>query len=432
MIREDCPIYCVIGAGPSGLTVTKNLIQAGLQCECFERQNDVGGNWFYGSPASSVCHSTHLISSKRLTEYTDFHMPEDYPAFPSHAQALAYLRSYAVRFGLYEHIRLNCGVNRIEPCGACWQVTLQDGTAKQFDGVIIANGHHWSPQQPDYPGSFNGETLHSGQYKTPEVLRGRRVLVVGAGNSGCDIAVEAAQHASAAFHSVRRGYHYLPKFLNGKPVDECGERLLRWGLPLWLRRLLARRLIKMSLGSPTDFGLPRPDHKLFETHPIINSQMLYYVGHGKIRVKPDIRALAGDRVRFVDGSQEPIDLIVYATGFQLSFPFIDAEHLNWVDRRPHLYLNAFHPRHDRLFVAGLIQPDSGAWGLVDLQAQLIARSLVNLDRSPDKAAKFRRRKQAGSEDLSDGIRYVKSPRHALEVEHFSYRRRLEQLIAEFT
>ena len=423
-------IYCVIGAGPSGLTAVKNLRQAGLRCECLERQHDLGGNWHYGSQASSVYESTHLISSKRLTEYTDHPMPDDYPEYPSHVQALEYLGGYARRFDLRESIRFGAPVSRVEPAADGWDVTLAAGETRRYAGVIIANGHHWDPQYPSYPGQWSGDAIHSRDYKTPEILRGRRVLVVGAGNSGCDIAVEAAVNARAVFHSARRGYHYLPKFLFGKPIDQCGERLLRLGLPLWLRRTIAEQMVRVALGKPERFGLPRPDHQLYESHPIVNSQMLYYVGHGKIRVKPEVRLLAGDRVEFVDGSVEPIDLIVYATGFRLSFPFIDRERLNWRDGCPRLFLNVFHPREERLFVAGMIQPDSGAWGLVDLQAQLIARYLAAIEREPARAARFRRA-VAESPDLSGGIHYVRSPRHVLEVEHFSYRRRLEKLLAAF-
>lgn len=431
IFRQHGPVYCIVGAGASGLTVAKNFRQAGLRFDCFERQDDVGGNWRFGSPGSSVYRSAHLISSKRLTEYTDFPMPADYPHYPSHEQVLEYLRSYARRFELYDAIRFRCGVRRIEPEGGGWRVTLDDDSQRTYAGVVIANGHHWDPLRPEYPGTFAGQMLHSHEYKTPDVLAGRRVLVVGAGNSGCDIAVEAAQHAAVTLHSMRRGYHYLPKFLFGKPVDQCGERLLKWRLPLWLRRRIVRRLVKMSLGLPADFGLPAPDHELFETHPIVNSQMLYYVGHGKIRVKPEVRELAGDRVVFADGSQEPVDLIIYATGFRLSFPFIDQQHLNWAQGRPQLFLNVFHPHHDGLFVAGLIQPDSGAWGLVDYQAQLIARFLTALESRQSQADSFRRLKQQAATDLSAGIRYVDSPRHAIEVEHFSYRRRLQRLIADF-
>jgi hypothetical protein len=301
---------------------------------------------------------------------------------------------------------------------------------RQYAGVIIANGHHWDVKIPEYRGSFDGKVIHSKDYKTPDILHDKRVLVVGAGNSGCDIAVEAARHAAATFQSTRRGYHYLPKFLLGKPIDLCGERLLRWRLPLWLRRRVSAALVRVALGPPDRYGLPRPDHRLFETHPIINSQMLYYVGHGRIRPKPDVKELAGSRVRFVDGSEEAIDAIVYATGFKISFPFIDSKHLNCVGGRPELYLNIFHPERDDLFVAGLIQPDSGQWGLVDYQTRLIARYVRGLDANHDAAARFRQRKRRRRPGLSAGIRYVHSTRHLLEVEHFSYRKRLRRLIRE--
>ena len=423
--------YCIIGAGPSGLTVLKNLRQQGIAAECLERNDGVGGNWYYGTPTSSVYKSTHLISSKTLTEYVDFPMPDSYPEFPSHAQALAYLRSYARSFALYEQIQFRTCVERLEPAGDLWQVTLAGGETRLYRGVIIANGHHWDARWPEYPGNFVGQTLHSSQYKTPDVLTDRRVLVVGAGNSGCDIAVEATQRAARTFHSARRGYHYLPKFLRGKPIDVCGERLLRWRFPLWLRRAITAGMVKLALGSPQDFGLPKPDHRFLETHPIINSQMLYYVGHGDITPKPDIAELCDDHVRFVDGSSERIDVIIYATGFKLTFPFIDRSLLNWHDGRPQLYLHVFHPEYNNLFVAGMIQPDSGQWGLVDYQAQLIARFIRALKDDPLGAKRFQRRKAAERVDLGGGIHYVGSQRHTLEVEHFSYRNRLKKLIAEF-
>jgi cation diffusion facilitator CzcD-associated flavoprotein CzcO len=420
----------VIGAGSSGLAVAKNLAAAGLAFDCFDREDDVGGNWYFGKPHSSVYQSTHLISSKRLTEYSDFPMPDEYPEFPHHRQVFEYLRSYARHFGLYERIQFNTAVERVEPADGHWLVTLADGQQRRYRGVIVANGHNWDPRLPEYPGQFHGRSLHSSQYKTADVLRGRRVLVVGAGNSGCDIAVEAAQNADRAFHSLRRGYHFLPKFLAGKPVDQVGERLLRWRLPLVLRRAIARTWVRMLVGPPTRYGLPRPDHRLFETHPIINSQLPYYAGHGDVCIKPDVAELAGDQVRFIDGSQERVDLIIYATGFRISFPFLDQRHLNWRDGRPQLYLNIFHPRHDSLFFCGLIQPDSGQFGLADYQAQLIARLLTARQRATPAAQRFNQSIAAADQDLGAGIRYVRSPRHLLEVEHFSYRRRLERWIAD--
>jgi hypothetical protein len=420
-----------LGAGSSGLAVAKNLREQGLAFECLEREDDVGGNWYFGRPHSSVYASTHLISSKRLTEYSDYPMPEEYPPFPDHRQVWDYLRSYARHFGLYDYIRFGTTVERVWPEDGMWNVQCADGSVRQYRGVAIANGHNWDPRWPEFPGKFDGLALHSSQYKTPDVLAGKRVLVVGGGNSGCDIAVESAQHAAKTFHSLRRGYHYVPKFLLGKPSDVCGERLLKMRLPIWMRRLISGTVVRLAAGRPQQYGLPKPDHKLFETHPVINSQLPYYVGHGRIAVKPDVAELLGDRVRFMDGTIEPVDVIVYATGFKISLPFIDREHLNWRDGRPELYLNVFHPEHDGLCVAGLIQPDSGQFGLVDWQAKLIARFWRAIEDSLASAERFRRRKSQPGPDAGNGIRYVGTPRHLLEVEHFSYRRRLERHVAEF-
>ncbi|HWA98931.1 MAG TPA: NAD(P)-binding domain-containing protein [Pirellulales bacterium] len=429
--------YCVLGAGSSGLTVAKNLKEQGLAFDVLEREDEVGGNWYYGRPASSVYASTHMISSKRLTEYTDFPMPADYPPYPHHAQVWEYLRSYARAFGLYEHIQFRTSVERVWPADGHWKVRLASGEERVYRGVAIANGHNWDPRWPNLPGRFDGTVLHSSQYKTPDVLSGQRVLVVGGGNSGCDIAVESALHAARTVHSLRRGYHYVPKFLLGKPADLCGERLLRWRLPLWLRRRVSGAVVRLAAGRPEQYGLPKPDHRLYETHPIINTQLPYFVGHGRIAVKPDIAELAGDRVRFADGSVEPIDLIIYATGFNITLPFIDRDELNWRNGRPELFMNVFHPRHDRLCVAGLIQPDSGQFGLVDYQGQLIARFWRALDDEPATAGRrpaaerFRKLKSHPRGDHGHGIRYMPTARHLLEVEHFSYRQRLQKLIAQF-
>ena len=361
-------------------------------------------------------------------------MPEDWPEYPSQAQVLEYLRSYAAHFELNENIQFNTAVNHIEPVderASAWRVTLALGEQRIYRSVIIATGHHWDPNWPSYPGTFRGKVLHSSQYKTPEILADQRVLVVGAGNSGCDIAVESALFAKATLHSMRRGYHFVPKFIKGKPADRCGEFLHRWHVPLWLRRRMAGRLVRTALGQPQDYGLPAPDHKFLETHPIVNSQLLYFVGHGRIKPKPDLAELSGNQVRFIDGSFETVDVIIYATGFRITIPFIDAAYLNWHNGKPELFLNVFHPRYDNLFVAGLIQPDSGIWGLVHYQTQLIARFLKSQHGNRRLADRFRRLKSRPGNDLGHGIHYLNTPRHALEVEHYSYRKKLAKLCAKF-
>jgi cation diffusion facilitator CzcD-associated flavoprotein CzcO len=430
--------YCIIGAGPSGIAAAKNLKALGIPFDVIEREDEVGGNWYYGKPNSSVYKSTHLISSKPMSGFVDYPMPAHYADYPHHKQVLAYLRDYTRHFGLYEHIELNTAAERIERADdGNWDVTISDanGTndtqSRRYWGVIIANGHHWDAKYPEYRGTFDGRVIHSKDYKTPDILHDKRVLVVGAGNSGCDLAVEAAQNASRVFHSVRRGYYYIPKYIFGKPTDQVNEISVRMRVPLPIRRFVNGLLLKMTVGNPQRFGLPKPDHKLLESHPIVNSQMLYYVGHGDITPKPDIRELCGDRVRFKDGSEEPIDLIIYATGFRISFPFIDRKHLNWGNDGPRLFMHVFHPKYDNLFVAGLIQPDSGQFWITDYQCQLVAKFIHAQQHDRARAEAFRQVKAGPQPDLRGGRKHLNTARHFLEIDHFGYTSHLKKLIRNF-
>jgi cation diffusion facilitator CzcD-associated flavoprotein CzcO len=426
--------FAIIGAGPAGLATAKHFSQAGLAVEIFEREDDVGGNWYFGRPSSSVCHATHMISSKRMSQFADFPMPKEYPPYPNHEQAFAYLRNYARHFGLYDVTRFQTAVEQIALTAGDderWKVRLQSGEEKEYAGVVIASGHHHDPLWPEFTGEFRGEIIHAKQYKSPEQIRGKRVLVIGGGNSGCDLAVEAAAHGSAAFLSLRRGYHFLPKFLFGGPLDAGGELFQKWHVPVWLQQRITAALVQIAVGRPERYGLPKPDHRLFETHPIVNSQLLYVVGHGHVQVRPAVESLQGDKVRFTDGREELIDIIVCATGYKTTFPFVASSLLLSDDGAPRLFLNAFHPQHDRLFVAGLIQPNGAIWPLVDWQAKLMAAFIRAQSTYSAKADWFRKLKAKGHDDLGGGLRYDRSPRHRLEVEYFAYRERLKQLVRKF-
>jgi cation diffusion facilitator CzcD-associated flavoprotein CzcO len=422
-------MYCVIGAGPSGLTTLKNFSQAGIPVEAFDAAADLGGVWNFSQPSGGVYESTHLISSKRLTEFRDWPMPAEFPDYPSHVQVLDYLRSYAEHFELLPLIQFSTRVQRVEKRGVHWLVRLDDGTARLYRGVVIANGHHRVPNLPAIPGQFRGDFLHSHDYKSAAQLRGKRVLVIGAGNSGADIAVDAAQQATSCTLSMRRGYHIVPKFLRGYPTDQWGELLLRWHVPLFLRRWILGRGTYTGLGRPENFGLPKPDHRFLETHPLVNTQLMYYAAHGRIQPKSAVVEFNGNEAIFNDGTKAEFDLVIAATGYQIDFPFIARELLNWREGLPRLYLHAFHPQDDSLFVAGMIQPDSGQWGLTDWQARLMTEYIQA--QVAGRTAWFDELKAGPQPALNNGIAYANSARHQLEVEHFSYRRRLEKLSARF-
>ncbi len=429
---------CVLGAGSSGLVAAKNLREAGLAVDVLEREADLGGNWNYGSPAARVYRTTHMISSKRFTQIPDFPMPGEFPDYPHHGQVLEYLRGYANHFGLQDCLQFSTGVVRVEPKSMAdgspvgpWTVTTSQGERRRYGAVVIANGHHRCPKWPRFRGAFQGQMLHSAQYKTSDIFRDQRVLVIGGGNSGCDIAVEAAQHAAVTYHSLRRGYYFIPKYLLGSPADAGGDLLHRLRLPLWLRRRVSSLLLRFAVGNPQEYGLPAPDHRLFETHPIVNSLLVYYVRHGDIQLKPAIDRLDGRTVHFCDGSQVEVDLIVCATGYRLVFPFIDSALLNFQHGKPRLFRQVFHPHCDSLFVAGMIQPDSGIFSLVHWQTKAIALFLQSLRQGTKAAMLLQRHKaQDAAEDLSAGIAYTNTERHLLEVEHWSYMKLMKQLVRQ--
>lgn len=426
----------VIGAGPSGLVALKNLRQLGIDAVAVDRNSDIGGNWDIHAPHSSVYESTHLISSKGMTQFVDFPMPESYPQYPSHHEVLAYLHFYAERFELDRFVRKKTSVLSIKKADTDWQIELHEAgspekSTESFQAVVIANGHHAVPTLPTIAGQFTGESLHAHSYKHHRQLEGKRVLVVGAGNSGCDIAVEAAIHGRSAAISMRRGYHFFPKFIRGKPADVVGDRVRRWPIPRSWQQRLSQFVVDWTIGKPQRYGLPRPEHGLFDAHPIINSQLPYYVGHGKLKVFPDIRSWDGQTIEFVDGRHEAFDLVVFATGYQLVFPFIEEDLLNWHNGVPKLYLHAFHPTDDTIFVAGMIQPNSGQWQLTDLQTQIIARFLKAKQESNKAAQWFGKLKQSGGIGLSSRDHFLATARHRLEVDYFDYRKTLTKIVRQF-
>ncbi len=429
--NSHSPKYCVIGAGAAGLTVCRAFLQHGIPFDCYEREGDVGGIFHYGNPNSSVYRSTHLVSSKKTSEFPDFPMPADYPPCPHHSLVLAYFRSYARHFGLYDNIQFNTGIESIESTTSGWRIQLFNGTEKYYRGVVISNGHHWDPLLPEFAGEFTGEMLHSKQYKTPDIFAGKRVLVVGGGNSACDIASDAVLMANRVFLSIRHPVHFLPKYSFGRPGDVTTQTLIRWGVPLWTLRMLAGLRASVINGRPQDLGLPVPDQRIFDSNVTVSTLVPFHVRQGDIAVKPGVATLAGQVVKFMDGSEEPIDMIVCATGFKVSFPFINLNELNPQNGTPRLFLHQFHPHRDDISVVGLLQSAIGGnWPLMHYQAQLLARYLAAVGQGAD-LEWFRQLRTQSELDLKGGFEVQGLERHQFTVESVRFERRLKQLIREF-
>jgi cation diffusion facilitator CzcD-associated flavoprotein CzcO len=429
---ETVKRYCIIGAGASGLPVAKTFAERGIPFDCFEALADVGGIWNPQSP-HVVYGSTYLNSSKKLSKYPDYEFPEEWPHYLSRAQAQDYLRSYAREFGLYDRITFNARVASAERVDGRWRIQIEgEGSPRFYDGLVVANGHHWHPNWPNYSGAFTGEILHSHDVKSKEQLKGKRVLVVGAGNSAVDILDDAAHDGARAVHSMRRSYYFFPKLVLGKPTDAFIDKTSRWPLPRSVMRYLYWWGLRITVGSHWKYNLPAPDHKLFEAHPTACTLYLDHIAHGRIVTKPDIETVRGNTVRFSDDTEEEIDLIVYATGFRPSFPFMDQSYILHEDGRSKLFIHTFDREHDDLFVAGLFEPaEGGVWQLADYQAKLIASFIVAMASDPKHAAWFRKLKASATPDIGHGIPYKDTPWHKFEIHHYRFRKYMARLLRTF-
>lgn len=417
--------YALIGAGPAGLTGARNLSRLGIPFQGFEGHSDVGGLWDISNPVSTVYESAHLISSKKKTELLEFPMKAEVPDYPDHNHIRRYFQDYAAKFDLYKHYRFNVRVTEVLPVndGQQWKVRLDTGEVFIFDGVIIANGMLSEPRIPEYPGSFKGRIMHSAEYKEASIFDGKEVLIVGGGNSGCDIAVDAIHRARSVSMSLRRGYHFVPKYVFGKPADTIGGAIK---LPAKIKQKVDSIILKWFTGDPRRVGFPEPDHKLYESHPIVNSLVIYHAGHGDLDIRPDIKEYIGDEVIFTDHSRKRYDIIVLATGYHLHFPFLDRKYLAWENSMaPQFYLNAFHPEYDNLFILGMIEATGLGWqGRYD-QAELVALFIDALRKEKSGAKKIIDKKKRPV-DMRGGMKYMNVDRMAYYVHKDTYIKELKK------
>lgn len=417
--------FALIGAGPMGLAAAKVMAAHGIAFQGFELADSVGGLWNIDGPRSTMYDTAHLISSKTMTEFTDFPMREEVAEYPSHRELKGYFEDFAAAFDLHQHYRFGAEVLSCIPLGGAgdgWEVTWRDARGQHsetFAGLLIANGTLSTPNMPSFEGDFSGELIHSSAYRNAQQFAGNRVLIIGAGNSGCDIAVDAVHHAVSCDLSMRRGYYFVPKYVFGRPADTMGGAIK---LPMAIKRYVDGFILKWFVGDPQKYGFPKPDYKLYESHPIVNSLVLYHAGHGDLAIRADVARFDGHTVHFTDGSQRDYDMILAATGYQLDYPFIDDALLNWQGDAPHLYLNCMHPGRDDLFVLGMVEAAGLGWQGRHEQAEMVVRYIEGLRTGSAEALELQRTKAQGYERATGGMNYIDLPRMAYYVDKATYRK----------
>jgi dimethylaniline monooxygenase (N-oxide forming) len=413
------PRVCIIGAGPSGIAASKALHERGIAFECFEQRGRVGGLWAVaGGEVQASYPSLECNTSKRRTEFSDFPMPQAFPPYPHNTQMAAYFDAYVDRFGFRDRITFNTSVEHTgRTADGAWDVRLSTGETRRYDALVVANGHHREPRWPDpFAGVFGGRQMHAHDYAGPDGFENRAVVVLGMGNSAMDIAVELGSVARAVYLASRRGAHIVPKFAMGHPIDTFNTAL---PLPWAVKRAFFSLIVRSTIGRPQDVGLPKPDHRLGEAHPTVSQRITASVRAGTVIPKPNIASFAGDRVRFSDGSEVEADAIVYCTGYNVSFPFLDAEVIHPVDNRVELFHQVFAPDVANLAFIGLVQPFGALMPVAEAQSRWVADYLAGTYRLPSPEAM---RSQISHERLARERQFVASPRHTMEIDFYGYLR----------
>ncbi len=427
---------CIVGAGSSGIAAAQVLHARGIDFDCFELGSEVGGNWRYGNDngMSSAYRSLHINTSRQLMEYRAFPMPTDLPDYPNHWQIAQYFDDYVDHFGFRDKITFRTEVVKVQPVTRPdpkqrYAVTLRgrnehgdpsEPEERLYEHVVVANGHHWDPRwpEPSFPGaeSFPGTQMHAHYYRTPDVFEGRRVLVLGIGNSATDIAVESSRVADETILAMRRGAHIVPKFIFGVPTDHLTDSVVARA-PLPVQQTLMAAMLRITQGKVTHYGLPEPDHAVLHAHPTVSDDLLTRLGHGDITVRPNIDRFEGSKVFFVDGTAAEVDTVVYCTGYKVTFPFLDERVVRAEDNHIDLYRRVVDPEHPGLYFVGLIQPLGAIMPLAEAQAEWVGDLVGGVGILPS-YDEMRRQIQEYDEQVRR--RYVASKRHTIQVDFHTY------------
>lgn len=398
----------VIGAGPCGLAACKSLGEQGIAYECLEASDGVGGIWNVERGVGGGYRSLHTNTSIGSMSFSDFPFPKEHSTYANAEQMVAYFKSYSAHFEIEKHVHFGTRVDRVLPreVGG-WTLHLNNGETREYRAVVVATGQYNDPRRPHdaTPGDFTGDHLHVFDYldpATPIDCRGKRVVVVGLGSSAAELAAELCNQdtdigcASQVILSARSGRWVLPKVINGQPLDAkspppgaplpAAARLLPGDSGSWAMRRILGKMLRSQVeahGGAAALGLPEPTIEPWEDRPTMSIDFIPALQAGRIDVRPGIRSFDGSVVHFEDGSQTEADVILYATGYQLNFPYLDRETLGCDAPDLALYQRMAHPTHDDLFFIGCLRVMCSMWPLAEQQSRWIARLLSGSFNLPD-------------------------------------------------
>ncbi len=420
MFRER---VCVIGAGVGGIAICKYLKENSIPFDCFEKSDSIGGIWNIQNENTSAYDSLHINTSKKITEFEDFKMPNDYPDFPSHFLIFKYLENYCKHFDVLKNISFKTSVQQVEYNEENqFIVTLSEGLKRVYSHVIVATGHHWLPNIPiDINDSFKGEFLHSKFYKNSITFQNKKILIIGIGNSAVDIACELARvPTNQVTISTRNSTYIYPHYFLGKPLCELSSDS-KIQFPKFFKRQIGHLLLRIATGNQQKIGIPKPSFKLLNQHSTVSTDIFSLIGKGKINFRSDIESINERSVKFSDGNKDEFDTIIACTGYKISLPFLsnqfkDNQTLE-VENKLDLYKRIVHPQYSNLLFVGFVQPNYSVFRTVEEQSKWIINLLKKNFKLPSIENMNQEMNEYSKELTND---FYQSKRHTIQVDYFKY------------
>jgi cation diffusion facilitator CzcD-associated flavoprotein CzcO len=413
----------VIGAGSGGVNVAKHLLEAGHDVTVFEAGSYVGGMWKYENDNGRSQAYLHLciITPRGKTEFPDFPFDEQTPRFPSHWDMYRYLKAYSDHFGVTERVRFRTPVSKVEPAfdprrgeEPRWDVHHSEGR-DTFDDVVIATGHLNEPNHSAFlRDSFAGEYMHSNEFRTARPFVGKRVCVVGTGNSGVDIASEACSVAERTVLVARSGVRIQPKVVLGLAYPDIAIGLRRPGVPAWFTKRVLSTLVYLAHGNQERLGFTPP---VGRQHPTSSESVVSHIEFGRVVVRPGIKSISGKTIMFEDGSEEEFDVLVAATGYRVHLPFIDPSVIPVKGNHVELYKRIFPVDWPGLYFLGMLNPLLAYSQVFEAQSRTIVQAVngeIVLPSREEMLAEIRRNQELAASEYTD------SPRHELEEPDTNY------------
>ncbi len=417
----------IVGAGAAGIAVARRLLQAGRRIVILEAGSYVGGLWKIDNDndLSVAYESLHINSEPRTTAYPGFPFPPDTPLFPDHRTVLRYLNDFADAYGIKGHIHFNSKVVNVErDADGRWTVEVANGDAYEAENVVIASGHLGVAAHPEeFRAQFEGEYVHVSEYRRPQPFTGKRVLVVGLGNSGLDAASDLVSFAASVDNAVRSPVLVMPRMVLGMPTARLLGYINRPWLPQVAKRQIQRLISRIFHGRMEQWGLRTPTTK---THPASSLTYMPSVAYGYIKVRPGIESVAGRRVTFVDGTSGEYDAVIAATGYYIHLPFL-GKYAPVEDRRLDAYKRILHPDWSGLYFVGFFNANGGPnISLMDVQAEYVTALITGALKRPSR--------QHMLDDIETEreylqVNYPSAERYGLELESGRYIKQMRTLLA---